>query len=62
MARLLALIDGRKTYIVATAFTVYAALGYGLGQIDASHAFDIVMTSGLGATLRHAVDKSQAPA
>lgn len=55
MAKAIKSANGYKTYALAIAFTLYAAIGWYGGLLDANQAMEILQTSGLGATLRHAV-------
>jgi hypothetical protein len=51
------LLDGKKLYLLAAGYTVYALLGLALGHLDWNQAFGMIMDSGLGATLRAAIAK-----
>jgi hypothetical protein len=51
---------GYRTYLVAIGFTVYAAFGWWMGQIDADTAIQIVNLNGLGVFLRASVAKAPA--
>jgi hypothetical protein len=46
---------GWKTYALAGAFTAWAVFGWAFELHDANTAIEIIQTSGLGATLRHAL-------
>jgi len=48
-------LHGKKTYILCAGYLIYAAIGFGLGEIDANQAFEYVQMSGIGATIRHGV-------
>ena len=58
MAKAIQSLNGWKTYALAAAFTAWAAFGWFFELHDANTAIQIIQTSGLGATLRHAVAKS----
>jgi hypothetical protein len=51
------LLAGKKLYILAAAYTLYALVGLALGLLDWNQAMSIFMESGLGATLRAAIAK-----
>lgn len=57
MSKIKMALDGNKTYIVALAMVVYAAIGYWLGQMDQANAMELVMQAASVAGLRHAVNK-----
>jgi hypothetical protein len=51
------LLAGKKLYILAGAYTLYALIGLAVGMLDWNQAMSIIMESGLGATLRAAIAK-----
>jgi hypothetical protein len=51
------LLAGKKLYLLAAAYTVYALIGLAVGMLDWNQAIAIIMESGLGATLRAAIAK-----
>jgi len=52
-------LNGRKTYLIATAMIVYAILGYSLGEINEQQA-SLTVFNALGFVgLRHSVEKKQ---
>jgi hypothetical protein len=48
---------GKKTYLVALGFTVYAAFGWWFGQMDADTAIQVINVNGLGVFLRAGIAK-----
>lgn len=54
---MLAFLAGKKTYLVAAGFTLYAAFGWYTGQLDANTAIEIFNVNGIGAMLRAGVAK-----
>jgi hypothetical protein len=54
---MLEFLSGKKTYLVALGFTVYAAFGWWMGHLTADAAVQIVNLNGLGALLRAGVAK-----
>ena len=57
MAKAAAAVNGWKTYLLAAGFTAWAIFGWFFELHDANTALQIIQTSGVGATLRHAVGK-----
>lgn len=53
---MLTFLKGKKTYIVAALGLIYAAIGYYLGNLDASQAMQFVQISLTGAGLRSAIN------
>ena len=51
-------LDGNKTYLVAIATIIYAAVGWYLGHLDMQEALALLSTSGLVGFLRHGVEKN----
>ena len=52
-------LNGKKTYLLAIGFTAYAIFGWYTGSLDANAAIQIIMDSGLGATIRHGIAAGQ---
>lgn len=46
---------GKRTYLLSFAFTLYALLGWYLGDLTIDAALNIIQTSGIGASLRAAL-------
>jgi hypothetical protein len=57
IATIRTLLDGKKLYILAGGYTLYALIGLAIGHLDWNQAIAIIMESGLGATLRAAIAK-----
>jgi hypothetical protein len=52
------MLNGYKTYIVALATLVFAALGWWLGKIEPDAAIQLAVTAISAATIRHGVSTS----
>ena len=49
-------LKGKKTYLLSLGWLIYAIAGAAIGQIDMKTALEMLQISGLGATIRHALD------
>jgi hypothetical protein len=52
MKKLLTLLDGKKTYLVALAMAAYAILGLALGKLDSEVAYQLMLEAAAFAGLR----------
>jgi hypothetical protein len=54
---MLEFLSGKKTYLVALGFTLYAAFGWWMGHLTADAAITLINVNGVGALLRAGVAK-----
>lgn len=50
------MLSGYKTYIICGLGLIYAAIGFGMGWLDAAQALQFVQISFSAATLRNAIN------
>lgn len=56
---MLALINGKKTYIVGVASLLYAILGLALGKVDSTVAMEMISTALLAMGVRHGMQTGE---